>query len=249
MKKYLYTENGISFKEANEKEIADLVLRDILNPDSSIQDIQTQNFVKVREIKSIMDRVLEPDIKLSFNEPDIDNYLASGRESYYYNISTKHFILMMLIAPIFLFYWIYRQWQYEYRNDKKRRFKRSFLSMLIDIFSFNSVLYMIAGDKEMMEIKKAGFDPESTGWKLYACVFGPILISFIIRGFYWLEQFLYLAASVGVIMTLLPVVRYIRDVNELKGGKYTSQTLFYYVVWLVVVYQIIMYAVLFRGMM
>ncbi len=247
MKQYLYSENGISFKEANEKEIADLVLRDILSPDSSIQDAKSQIYVRIRDVKSIMDKILSPDVKLTFNEPDIDDYLATGRETYYYNISARHFCMMMLLAPVFLFYWIYRQWQYSYREDKKKKFKRSFISVMIDVFSFNSMLYMIVNDREMLEIRRAGFDPESTAWKLYALVLGPILLSFIFSGNVWLDYLIPLAASVGIIMVMMPVLRYIRDVNQLKGCHYSSQSLFYYVIWLIVIFRIAMLAVLARG--
>lgn len=211
MKRYLYSETGISFRSANVRQIADLVLRGILEPDSSIQDEDTQAWVKIRNVKQIMDIIMEPDIKLNFAEPDMDTYLESGRTSMFYNMSPLAFWLMMLgTMGMFVFYWSYRNWAYIHSKQKRR----SILSKILDVFSFISLFDTISRDGEMRETFPSRFDSSKQAWMVYAMLAAPhIAAQFFVSMPYAFNSLVSYLLVIALIFVCMPIVKYIHEVN------------------------------------
>ncbi|MDZ4122118.1 MAG: hypothetical protein U1C33_06825 [Candidatus Cloacimonadaceae bacterium] len=229
-KRYLYSENGITFHEAADKAIADLVLRGILNLDSSVQDTDTQKWHKIRDIETLTDLILKPDVQLKFNEPNIDTYLSSGVISYFYNVPRRTFILMMLFAPYFLFYWLWMQWSYYDQRDKSKRSRSNFIARLLNVIFFRSLMYIIASDKDMMQTKRATFDPSLTGCYMYGIILAPVILGFVFRSWWWISYPLGAVASVAMVLVLLPVRDYIQAVNDEKGCGFTPPSLLFYLI-------------------
>ncbi len=226
MKNYLYSENGIRFTEASERKIVDLVLRNVLEPDSVIQDVETQQWRKIREFDTLMKKILEPDINLKFSEPNIDMYLDSGRETLYYNVSKWHYIFLMLISGgLFLVYWMYRNWSY---INRKTKYKRSIWFTIIDLISFNSLFYLISNDTEMLEKQKPSFDPDRTARSLYILIAISFVFGYAVSSFIWLSSLFSIGILLSIIFVTMPVRNFIQDVNDSLGNSYSSQTIFYY---------------------
>lgn len=230
MKRYVYTENGISFIEANEKQIADLVLRNVLTPDSTIQDMDTQKWVKIREIKSLMDRVFQPDIKLSFNEPNMDKYFNTGSESILYYVPTHRFIILMLFSSgAFFYYWAYRNWLYLHKSSKIRP---GFLTMIQMLLSLRTLFFLL--QKEMMseDRREETFNSERCAVQVYAIMLFGILAIFFggLPIIAWVA--ISFIESLLLIMILLPVQKTIADVNQKAGMAISSQSIIYYMIML-----------------
>jgi len=247
MKYYLYSENGIRFEQASEKKIAELVLRDVLSLDTSIQDSETGQWYRIRDIQAIVNKIYEPDVKLKFNEPNIDNYLETGYDSIYYNISAKNFgIMMILTGGLFIFYWLWRNWDYA---NRERKTKRSFWARISDIFHIHDLFFAISRDSEICSRAETKYNPDTLAWALWGAILlriGINFTNFIPMGF---DKLVIVLLTVAMILIVNPINRQIHQANQSAKNGFSAQTAGYYMfvilIFVLLVYSALMQVIIF----
>lgn len=228
MKKYGYTTDGINYEIGSQKQIADLVLRGMLNLDSTIQDTQTLLWCKVRELPSIKQEIEKPAINLSFHEPSMDNFLVTGQLTLYYSIPIAVFVIGMLVGgEYFLLYWLFRNALAINASQKK---KKKGLTLLLNSIMFWRTFEHIERDARMNEIERASFSATSVSRKIWIFIAAPLVLGYL--GLNTLPYHLDLIVDTlfycWLVYSILPVQKYINSVNQKIGNPYSSRGFGYY---------------------
>ena len=99
----------------------------------------------------------------------------------------------------------------------------------------------------MLEQQKPHFDPDRTARSLYILIIASFVIDFVGSSLVLLSSIVSLAFLIGIIYKTMPVRDFIQDVNDTVGNRYSSQTVFYYIIILYSVF-FLLYMLLVRAM-
>ncbi|PKN80799.1 MAG: hypothetical protein CVU48_00830 [Candidatus Cloacimonetes bacterium HGW-Cloacimonetes-1] len=233
MKKWLYSINGIVHEPVSEAKITDMILQGILDTDSSLQDPESQQWIHIRDISSIMNSVHKPALNLKFHEPSMEQMLEGDAGlPVFYHVSIPVFMILMIASfGVYSIYWFYANWQYIFYSDKSKRGKAGNRSALNYLF-IGSLLHKIRNDKMMMAEPQGKFDPGAISFKIYVLILISFFPPFINLPVGWgiLKMVFALMLGAGFAYILLPVQRKINIVNEKLGRSYSSLRLLFFLV-------------------
>ncbi len=241
MKKWLYSVNGIVHEPVSEAKIVDLVLRGVLEMDSSLQDPESSQWVHIRDIGSIMNAVHKPALNLKFHEPTMEQMLDGddGQPVFYY-VSIRRFMVLMIASfGVYSIYWIYANWQYLFYENKSKRGKEGNRSVFNYLF-IGDLLHKIRNHKMMMAEPQGRFNPGAISFQIYVLILISCIPPFIDFPAGWGILQLVIALTLGAAFAyiLLPVQRKINIVNEKSGRSYSSVRLLFF---LVLVYALVIW--------
>lgn len=226
MQRWYYSVDGKDVGPVSSAKVADAVLRQELDLESYVISEKTKVWTRVKELPEIMDIIHAPAPHPIFNEAAAEKFgefikedktleQVFGQQHLYYNIpASKLLRYQFLSLGFFELYWFYRQWLYLVSNKKLMR--GSWLIVWLDRTIFAYVIFRaIESDREMLRYAKPRWNAISLALLWYLGLSLAVFVPYTANS--WLSM---LAGTLVPLLLgsllLIPVQRYINEVNELR---------------------------------
>jgi len=237
MLNWFYTENGKNAGPVSSKVIAGLVLKGSMDIDDLIVSEQDNTRCRIREANEIMEIVhkplshvviadIDPAVFGDFKDADLP---LNSNEPLFYNLPARTLLLVQLITcGMFEWYWFYKQWNYLRFHTRGRRGSYFLASIYIFTFAYR-VFSDIETNRELNQVSRPAWNARFLALLWYLVIpllfFNPLQQSWIITGI-----FSYLLVVMLTSLVLLPVQKYINDVNEKLKKPISKPSFGFYVV-------------------
>ncbi|MDP2172215.1 MAG: DUF4339 domain-containing protein [Candidatus Cloacimonadaceae bacterium] len=222
MSKWFYSRNGKDLGPVSDARLVNAVFIGELDIDSSVLSAKTGLWLKIRDIPEIMEIIHKPLPKPIFSDVIAGEFAEfahadipiDSTQPIFYNLPPKKLMLMQLITfGLFQFYWFYKQWNY-LASHSKTRTGSYFRALTRYVFFAYEIFHQISIHREMMKVKRAPWNPMHLTLLWYMVIPGLMINPF--------GRIPFISATMNFLLVfmltswvLIPVQRYINDVNEI----------------------------------
>ncbi len=237
MLNWFYSEDGTNTGPVSSKVIATLVLKGELDIDDVIVSGQNNTRCRIREAPEIMEIVHKPlphaiiaDIDAAkfgdFKDADLP---LESNEPLFYNLPARTLLIAQLITcGMFEWYWFFKQWNYLRFHTRGRRGSYFLASLYIFTFAYR-VFSDIENNKELNKVQRPAWNARFLALLWYLVIpmlfFNPFQMAGIITG-----VLSYLLVILLTSLVLVPIQKYINEVNEKLKKPFSKPSFGFYVV-------------------
>ena len=237
MQKWFYTLDGKNLGPLSSHGIADAVLKEELDIDTSILSDKDGMWKKVKDVPEIMDIIHKPLQHPVFDEQASNEFVRfvglnldiESTETVFYNLPARQFLLAQIITlGMFEMYWFYKQWNYIRKLSHWRK-GSFFLVTLYHIFFAYEVFKAVETNKDLHRAKRAAWNSKTLAILWYLVV--PLMAINPLHKLPYITGVL--SALIVFPLTtfvLMPVQRYINEANEVLNRPVSKPSFGFYVV-------------------
>jgi hypothetical protein len=222
MAEWLYSQFGQTKGPISDNALVNMVLKEELELDSYVMNPKDEQWKKIRDIKQLLDKIHEPEAiphKVQYEKDFFGEAAGERAGNLYFYIPISRLVLMTIVSGgLYQIYWFYKQLSAWSRLKNQRQANPGKGGGRL--FAFLTLFSNIENDREMNAVARSGFNGTLLFW-------GWVLLGGAASGLQYtasgnLVAYLFLAFigwTFGVLF-LLPVQKYINQVNDKRRCSY-----------------------------
>ena len=230
MADWLYSQFGQTKGPVSEAALIKMILKEELELDDYVMNPKDELWTKIRDIQPLLDKIHEPEKAIRHNVQFGKEFLADGLarvgNQYFYIPISRLVILTILSCGIYPAYWFYKQ--YTYWSNKHRLTLSPSARSGGMIYNCITLFSKIEMDKELNAVTRAKFNGTLLFWSWVLLGGGLSGVQYSASNNTFLFFLLAIIGWTFGIIFILPIQRYINEVNAKQGNTYDKPGLGHY---------------------